>query len=118
MLLTGSCRFSIPFGRNGPKEKDRSSMASIQDQSSSNEAEYLKASPRLFENPLLDKFSRVHWSMPLVFYAPVVAVLIWISSNIFVPVTIFWAALLGYAIWTLVEYFGHRYLFHSEFPGK
>ncbi|MCZ3030540.1 hypothetical protein NYY88_19730, partial [Acinetobacter baumannii] len=24
---------------------------------------------------------------------------------------------LGYAIWTLIEYFGHRYLFHWEFPG-
>ena len=23
----------------------------------------------------------------------------------------------GYLIWTLIEYFGHRYLFHWEFPG-
>ena len=24
----------------------------------------------------------------------------------------------GYLMWTLIEYFGHRYLFHWEFPGE
>jgi len=38
-------------------------------------ADYLRASPRLFENPLLDKLSRVHWSMPLFVYAPFMAAL-------------------------------------------
>ena len=35
--------------------------------------DYLTASPRLFENPLLDKLSRVHWTLPLYVYAPVIA---------------------------------------------
>ena len=77
----------------------------------------LRASPRLFENPLLDKLSRVHWSMPLVFYMPFVALLAWLSFNALGPATVVVQALLGYVIWTLIEYFGHRYLFHAEFPG-
>ena len=37
------------------------------------EAERLSASPRLFDNALLDKLSRVHWSVPLFVYVPVIA---------------------------------------------
>lgn len=80
-------------------------------------AEILRASPQLFENPLLDKLSRVHWSMPLIFYAPFVALLTWLSFKTLGPVAVCSATMLGYAIWTLIEYFGHRYLFHAEFPG-
>lgn len=78
----------------------------------------LSASPRLFENDLLDKFSRVHWSMPLFVYGPIVAVLACLSlRSVSVPFAL-GAATLGYVIWTLIEYFGHRYLFHFEFPGR
>jgi dihydroceramide fatty acyl 2-hydroxylase len=94
--------------------KDQSPDA---DRSQSPGPECLRASPRLFENPLLDKLSRVHWSMPLIFYMPFVAFLAWLSFNTLRPVTVGCAALLGYMIWTLTEYFGHRYLFHAEFPG-
>jgi dihydroceramide fatty acyl 2-hydroxylase len=83
----------------------------------STDPEALRASPRLFENPLLDKLSRVHWSMPLIFYLPFVALLGWLSFKAFGPVIVGCATLLGYLIWTLIEYFGHRYLFHAEFPG-
>lgn len=77
----------------------------------------LRASPRLFENPLLDKLSRVHWSMPLIFYTPFVALLGWLSFRAYAPIEVILATVLGYFIWTLIEYFGHRYLFHAEFPG-
>ncbi len=98
-------------------------MASLEDQDANSggsqtpSPELLRASPRLFENPLLDKLSRVHWSMPLVFYMPFVALLAWLSFNALGPGTVACMALLGYVIWTLIEYFGHRYLFHAEFPG-
>ncbi len=98
-------------------------MASFEDQDANSgvsrtpSPEFLRASPRLFENPLLDKLSRVHWSMPLVFYMPFVALLAWLSFKALNPLTILGMALLGYLIWTLIEYFGHRYLFHAEFPG-
>jgi sterol desaturase/sphingolipid hydroxylase (fatty acid hydroxylase superfamily) len=84
----------------------------------SSDADILSASPRLFENALLDKLSRVHWSVPLFVYTPVLAVLAGLSfSSISFP----FAAgemFIGYFIWTLIEYFGHRYLFHFEFPGR
>jgi dihydroceramide fatty acyl 2-hydroxylase len=95
-------------------------MTSDSAQSSSkgtNDADFLCASPRLFENPLLDKFSRVHWSMPLFVYIPIVALLAWLSLRAFSPAMVVGAALVGYFVWTLIEYFGHRYLFHAEFPG-
>ena len=81
------------------------------------EAERLSASPRLFENALLDKLSRVHWSVPLFVYVPVILALCVISFELVTPTATIGFIALGYAIWTLIEYFGHRYLFHWEFPG-
>ena len=84
----------------------------------SREAAKLRASPRLFENPLLDKLSRVHWSTPLFLYLPVVLLLTAVSLESFSGVGVLGGALLGYFIWTLTEYLGHRFLFHYEFPGR
>ena len=81
------------------------------------EADRLSASPRLFENALLDKLSRVHWSVPLYVYIPVIAALGYVSFELVKPALVVALFGLGYAIWTLIEYFGHRYLFHWEFPG-
>jgi dihydroceramide fatty acyl 2-hydroxylase len=78
----------------------------------------LKASPRLFEHPLLDKLSRAHWLLPPVFYSPFVAILAWLSLGLLRITIIVPAVLLGYLGWTLLEYFGHRYLFHARLPGK
>jgi dihydroceramide fatty acyl 2-hydroxylase len=80
--------------------------------------DYLTASPRLFENPLLDKLSRVHWTVPLYVYAPVIAVLACLSFTYISVAAAIGCMLLGYIGWTLIEYFGHRYLFHWEFPGQ
>lgn len=86
-------------------------------QTGSSDANSLSASPRLFENALLDKLSRVHWSVPLYVYIPVIFLLCYLSAReLSIPVMA-GMTLLGYAIWTLIEYFGHRYLFHYEFPG-
>lgn len=97
-------------------------MASFEDQdadgSRAPSPELLRASPRLFENPWLDKLSRVHWSMPLILYAPFVGLLAWLGFRAQAPVIVVGAAALGYLLWTLTEYLGHRYLFHAEFPGR
>ncbi|WP_395664578.1 sterol desaturase family protein [Methylocella sp.] len=76
----------------------------------------LRASPRLFDNDLLDKLSRVHWSTPLFVYAPVVALLAWVSVRSLGPAAALAAAAGGYLIWTLTEYFGHRFPFHYKHP--
>jgi len=78
----------------------------------------LRASPRLFKNPLLDKLSRVHWSTPLFLYVPLIFFLAGLSLRNYGPRFVLLAAVLGYFIWTLVEYFGHRLLFHCLFPGR
>ncbi len=76
--------------------------------------DYLKASPPMFESRLLDRFTRVHWSVPLLLYAPVIAVL----GALAVQRDGSWDALglvlLGYAFWTLTEYWLHRVVFHYE----
>ncbi len=82
-----------------------------------NEAEFLSASPRLFDNPLLDKMSRVHWSMPLICYGPVVVLLAWLSLKSYSVAFVAAAVFIGYFAWTLIEYFGHRHLFHAPLPG-
>jgi len=79
---------------------------------------WLRASPRLFKNPSLDKLSRVHWSTPLFLYVPLIFLLAGLSLRNYDPPSVLLAAVLGYFIWTLVEYFGHRFLFHCPFPGR
>jgi sterol desaturase/sphingolipid hydroxylase (fatty acid hydroxylase superfamily) len=78
----------------------------------------LSASPQLFENRVLDKLSRVYWPTPLFVYVPVIAGLLASCCGSYDPWSTFWLAALGYFIWTLIEYFGHRYLFHTLFPGR
>jgi dihydroceramide fatty acyl 2-hydroxylase len=71
----------------------------------------LADSPRLFRNPLLDRLSRVHATTPFLLYLPVISVLLWRTGEL--PVRLVMEAFAsGYVLWTLVEYFGHRVLFH------
>ena len=80
-------------------------------------AELLAASPRIFDNPILDKLSRVPWWFPLL-YLPFAAWIGWkgaMEQPAFVTVA---SLIFGYIAWTLSEYVFHRWLFHTEFPGK
>ena len=77
----------------------------------------LSASPRVFDNPVLDKLSRVHWTFPLV-YLPIAGALIWLTPGQRSIAAILACMFAGYAIWTFCEYLFHRWLFHWELPGK
>lgn len=90
---------------------------SATDHAFAREADRLSASPRLFDNPLLDKLSRVHWTVPLFVYLPIILALGVVSFRQSPPLTVIALMAVGYLLWTLIEYFGHRYLFHWEFPG-
>jgi dihydroceramide fatty acyl 2-hydroxylase len=77
-------------------------------------SDYLKASPPMFRSRLLDRFTRVHPVVPVVIYAPVVAVMLvlavvrdgwWDTAGLI---------LVGYLVWTLFEYWLHRLVFHFE----
>ena len=77
--------------------------------------EVLRASPRMFENDLLDKLSRVHPVVPILLFVPAVAVFTVLAAvNDLGPFSIIAWAVGGYLFWTLCEYWIHRIIFHFE----
>lgn len=73
-------------------------------------------SSRMFRNPLLEGLSKVHFSVPLVIYIPVVIYFSYKAmADLEVPVINFAGLfLVGILLWTVTEYFLHRYIFHYE----
>ncbi len=75
-----------------------------------------KGSRQLFSNPVLEKLSRTHISVPLIiFFVYSAALLYWsvthTSLSVFVSVGMF---VLGLISFTWVEYVTHRYVFHMK----
>lgn len=71
---------------------------------------------RMFKSDFMEFFSHVHPATPLVLYLPVIGYLLYLAFwqnglSIFAGAGMF---LLGMAIWSLMEYILHRYLFHYE----
>ncbi len=73
----------------------------------------------MFKSSLLESLSKVHFTVPLILYVPVMA---WSCYKAFTWHTSFllFAGLLvgGIAIWTFTEYMLHRFVFHYELKGK
>lgn len=69
---------------------------------------------RIFDNPILDFFSRIHWSAPLIVWVPVIFYCFYKSLFDFSLPVIQWALyfIIGLGIWTVSEYFIHRFVFH------
>lgn len=69
---------------------------------------------RMFESDFMEFFSRVHWSVPLYFYLPVIFYLLYDSAVLagLPALSIFYWSIFGLAIWTLTEYVLHRFVFH------
>jgi len=68
-------------------------------------------SARLFKSDFLEKFTHVHWSVPIILYIPAAIYFLTRPSN----ATTGMAALLflgGVLFWTLTEYMLHRFVFH------
>src|SRR5690349_6060503 len=76
--------------------------------------EWLRASPPLLPWPSIDRFTRVHPATPLVIYVPVVAVCAVVSVMRTSVLSTVALVLAGYVVWTLVEYWMHRVVFHWE----
>lgn len=77
-------------------------------------AEYMRASPTMFKTKWLDRVSRVHHTVPLFIFVPVITALVVLG---FVNGVAGWMpawALGGYLFWTLTEYWLHRIVFHFE----
>ncbi len=75
---------------------------------------------RLFENDFLESLTHVHPVVPLVFWSPIAAYLLW--QSVFVENLaaggILLSAVAAAVIWTFTEYFLHRYAFHYPARSK
>lgn len=79
---------------------------------------------RMFENDFLESLSRVHFTVPLYIYVPVIVYFLYISIADFSLKfdTIISLIVVGLLVWTITEYTLHRFVFHfnakSEFGKK
>lgn len=73
-------------------------------------------SVRMFKSDFLDSFSRIHWTVPLYIFLPVVlffSIRSFVLFNIELPVFI-GLFVCGVLSWSLTEYLLHRFIFHLE----
>ncbi len=75
---------------------------------------------RMFKSNFLELFSKVHWTVPLFIFVPIISYLFY---SAIINGALFWWQMVawfvgGIFIWTITEYFLHRFLFHYEPPGK
>ncbi len=73
-------------------------------------------SVRMFKSNFLELFTKVHWSVPLVLYVPVVGYFLY-QSFLVPEVTLLKGTglfLFGLFMWTITEYVLHRFIFHYE----
>lgn len=77
-----------------------------------------EASTRMFKQPWMEALSKVHYTVPLFLYIPVIGFFCYrafaagISATAFV---LYFA--IGLLVWTATEYFLHRFIFHYQ-PGS
>ncbi len=76
--------------------------------------------PRMFENDFMEFLSKVHWSVPLFIYLPVIFYCLYRSVFIYSLAfsQIILLILLGIIIWTFTEYTLHRFVFHYNFKSN
>jgi len=71
---------------------------------------------RLFDNDFLEALSRVHWSVPLWIFIPIISYFFYRSIFIFnlsLESILLWF-FIGIIVWTFTEYFLHRFIFHYQ----
>jgi sterol desaturase/sphingolipid hydroxylase (fatty acid hydroxylase superfamily) len=77
-------------------------------------------SVRMFKSELFELLSKVHFTVPLFIFIPVIAFSTWkafareeVSAGGYLLYFF-----IGLFIWTITEYLLHRFIFHFELPGK
>lgn len=71
---------------------------------------------RMFENDFLEALSRVHWTVPLWVFVPIIMILLYRGIYILsLPTTeIILLVIYGLIVWTFTEYTLHRFVFHYQ----
>ncbi|MCH7771582.1 MAG: sterol desaturase family protein [Bacteroidetes bacterium] len=68
---------------------------------------------RMFKSDFLEAFSKIHWTVPLFIYVPVIGYLFYLTIVDKIPaLEIFGLIAAGLFIWTITEYLLHRFIFH------
>jgi dihydroceramide fatty acyl 2-hydroxylase len=93
---------------------DRVNIVGDMESSTVKRTEVLSASPRMFENPLLDSLSRVHPIVPPLIFVPAIVITFLMGLDRIGAGNMVLALIAGYLIWTLSEYWLHRIVFHFE----
>ncbi len=71
-------------------------------------------STRMFKNPLLEALSKVHFTVPLIIFIPIISYLFYrgvVAETMGLWTYLGWAAV-GLLTWTITEYLLHRFVFH------
>jgi len=73
-----------------------------------------KESSRMFKSDFLEPFSKVHFSIPLFIFIPVISYFLWkaLSLENFSLLTFILSFGSGLLAWTATEYVMHRFVFH------
>jgi 4-hydroxysphinganine ceramide fatty acyl 2-hydroxylase len=71
---------------------------------------------RMFENKFLEVLSKVHPSVPVIIYLPVILYLLYraVVAPELTTLSIILLVLFGIGIWTITEYTLHRFIFHYQ----
>ena len=71
---------------------------------------------RMFENNILESMSKVHFSVPLYIFIPIILVFLYRAIFVFESdfISIALMVLMGMIVWTLTEYMLHRFIFHYK----
>ncbi|WP_295676270.1 sterol desaturase family protein [uncultured Mucilaginibacter sp.] len=70
-------------------------------------------SVRMFKSSFLENLSKVHWTVPLFIFIPVIGFCIYKNFENAIGILSFIELFaLGLFVWTLVEYIMHRFVFH------
>jgi sterol desaturase/sphingolipid hydroxylase (fatty acid hydroxylase superfamily) len=72
-------------------------------------------SVRMFRSSLFESLSKVHFSVPLFIYIPVILFFSYLAfaNDIGAPAFLLYF-LIGLAVWSITEYMLHRYIFHYQ----
>lgn len=73
-------------------------------------------STRMFKAGWMEILSKVHFSIPLFIYVPVISWMLWQWGGSLIALLGLFAG--GLFVWTFTEYVLHRFLFHWVPPGK
>lgn len=75
---------------------------------------------RMFKNNFLEALSRVHWTVPIIFFSPVVLYFLYRATFVseLSPGNIILLYIAGIIIWTFTEYTLHRFIFHYQPKSK